>query len=151
MLNGHWGSEERGGGWPFGAGDCKDSSGNTASCDEVEIQRTSSGFEVSIAGVRKPEFDYKDRKDAVVTKISIHPSASQAFCPAPTETSTQEPAEDSSDEDCLAIETPTTRDMPVGASVKVKGPSTVNFYDSAGNHLLHWNPRVNHNVVVRNS
>jgi len=101
-ASGKWGTEERGGGWPFkafGEGECNSREGTKTSCDEVIITRELEdfdGFSVTIDGVRRPEFDFVDRFGASVTKIyngqqfrcrapSPTPSPTKIPTPSPTE------------------------------------------------------------------
>ena len=55
---GSWGNEERGGGWPF-----------TQPADTILV-RTATGWAVSIGSVHKPAFDFQQRNNQAVARIT---------------------------------------------------------------------------------
>ena len=62
-IGGSWGSEERGGGWPF--------TGNDGAGQFVTLTKTAEGWEVTIDGARKSVFDFKERSAAAVARIEV--------------------------------------------------------------------------------
>jgi len=61
-LNGKWGKEEKGGGWPMGT---------IGSGFVIDFMRTESEWEVSINGEAAPAFNYRHRSSKPVTKVLV--------------------------------------------------------------------------------